>query len=80
LTGDTLLLMIENTYLCHIAMRTVFYLDGAPPHFSCHVRPFLDRDFPNRWIGRGGEAVPWPPRSPYLNFLDFFGFFKTRCL
>jgi len=26
---------------------------------------------PNRWIDRGGR-VPWPPRSPDLNPLDFF--------
>lgn len=27
--------------------------------------------FPNRWIGIGG-TIPWPPRSPDLNPLDFF--------
>ena len=32
-----------------------------------------------RWIGRGGP-VPWPPRSPDLNPLDFFlwGYLKTE--
>jgi len=28
----------------------------------CHIE---------RWIGRGGP-IPWPPRSPDLNSLDFF--------
>lgn len=45
--------------------------DGAPPHFSREVRNFLNDAFPNRWIGRGGP-LPWPPRSPDLNPLDFF--------
>lgn len=48
-----------------------FMHDGAPPHFSLIVRGHLNRVYPNRWIGRGG-AVPWPPRSPDLNPLDFF--------
>lgn len=48
-----------------------FMHDGAPPHFSIQVRNFLNQIFNNRWIGRGGP-VPWPPRSPDLNSLDFF--------
>jgi hypothetical protein len=35
----------ENTVLCHVPMGTVFQLDGAPYHFSCHVHAFLDRNF-----------------------------------
>lgn len=34
------------------------------------VRNFLNNTYP-RWIGRGGH-IPWPPRSPDLNPLDFF--------
>lgn len=47
-----------------------FMHDGAPPHYSCHVRQYLHEHFPQRWIGRGSE-FPWPPRSPDLNPLDF---------
>lgn len=52
--------------------------DGAPPHFSVAVREYLNEIFPNRWIGREG-FVPWPPRSPDLNPMDFFfwGYLKT---
>ncbi|KAJ4452038.1 hypothetical protein ANN_03553 [Periplaneta americana] len=32
---------------------------------------YLDRRFPDRWIGRGGP-IAWPPRSPDLNPLDFY--------
>lgn len=56
-----------------------FQLDGAPPHYSADVRDWLNHNFPDRWIERGGP-VAWPPRSPDLNPLDFFlwGFLKER--
>ena len=56
-----------------------FQLDGAPAHWAGIVRDWLDEAFPDRWIGRGGP-VPWPPRSPDLNPLDFFlwGYLKER--
>ena len=56
-----------------------FQHDGAPPHFAGQVRVFLDEQFPDRWIGRGGP-VPWAPRSPDLNPLDFsiWGLLKDR--
>ncbi|KAJ4434108.1 hypothetical protein ANN_16428 [Periplaneta americana] len=48
-----------------------FLHDGAPAHFSRTARRYLDRRFPDRWIGRDG-AIAWPPRSPDLNPLDFY--------
>nr|XP_022908494.1 uncharacterized protein LOC111419849 [Onthophagus taurus] len=56
-----------------------FMHDGCPAHFSRNVRDFLDNAFRQKWIGRGGP-IPWPPRSPDLNPLDFFlwGFMKDR--
>jgi hypothetical protein len=48
-----------------------FQHDGAPPHFSRHVREILDNQYPQGWIGRGGPHH-WPARSPDLNPLDFF--------
>ncbi|CAH1990895.1 unnamed protein product [Acanthoscelides obtectus] len=56
-----------------------FQLDGCPAHYSRIVRNWLDKNYPERWIGRGGP-VPWPPRSPDLNPLDFFvwGFLKEK--
>jgi Transposase. len=52
----------------------MWYLhDGAPAHFSVHVREYLHMRFPNRWIGRGYNApIAWPPRSPDLNPVDFY--------
>ncbi|KAJ4447862.1 hypothetical protein ANN_09871 [Periplaneta americana] len=35
------------------------------------ARRYLDRRFPDRWIGRGGP-IAFPPRSPDLNPLDFY--------
>lgn len=48
-----------------------FMHDGAPPHFAAVVRNYLDQQYPNRWIGRGGPHL-WPARSPDLNPLDFY--------
>jgi len=51
--------------------RQMYYQDdGAPSHFSQVVRQYLNHNFPNRWIGRGGTKN-WPPRSPDLNPLDY---------
>lgn len=45
--------------------------DGCPAHYARTVREFLDREYPDRWIGRGG-TISWPARSPDLNPIDFF--------
>ncbi|KOC65221.1 hypothetical protein WH47_09800, partial [Habropoda laboriosa] len=43
--------------------------DGAPPHYTSAVRNWLNENFHNKWIGRGG---PRSPRSPYCSPCDFF--------
>lgn len=48
-----------------------FQQDGAPAHWACVVRNYLDATFGRRWIGRDGP-VSWPPRSPDLTAPDFF--------
>lgn len=48
-----------------------FQHDGAPPHFGINVRTYLNNNFANRWIGRGGPVL-WPPRSPDLTPLDYY--------
>ena len=42
------------------------------------VRSWLDRKFPDRWIGRRGP-IEWPARSPDLSPPDFFlwGYLKN---
>lgn len=54
---------IENVY---------FQQDGAPAHFALGVRQYLGEVFGDRWIGRGGPDMVWPPRSPDLTPPDFF--------
>lgn len=52
-------------------MNMWFQQDGAPPHFARLVRNYLNEQYPQKWIGRGGP-VEWPPRSPDLTSPDFF--------
>lgn len=48
-----------------------FQHDGCPAHYGLQVREYLNNNFPNCWIGRGG-TINWPPRSPDLAPCDFF--------
>jgi len=60
--------------------RMWIQLDGATPHFARIVRTFLNEQYPNRWIGRGGP-IAWPSNSPDLTSPDFYlwGFLKNVC-
>ncbi|KAJ4434880.1 hypothetical protein ANN_23451 [Periplaneta americana] len=62
--------VLEDTPLIN-RQHIHFLHDGSPAHFSPTARRYLDRRFPDRWIGRGGP-IAWPPRSPDLNPLDFY--------
>ncbi|KAJ4448405.1 hypothetical protein ANN_10421, partial [Periplaneta americana] len=62
--------VLEDTPLIN-RQHIHFLHDGAPAHISRTARRYLDRRFPDRWIGRGGP-IAWPPRSPDLNPLDFY--------
>lgn len=48
-----------------------FQHDGCPAHYRRSVREWLDSNYTNKWIGRGGP-VPWPARSPDLTPMDFY--------
>ena len=52
--------------------------DGGPAHNSAIVRDFLNRVYPERWIGTNGH-IRWPARSPDLSPLDYFlwGYLKN---
>jgi len=61
-----------------IRSEMYFQHDGAPPHYTRHMREYLNESFPTRWLGRGGP-VAWSPRSPDLTPLDYYlwGHMKT---
>jgi len=63
-------ILLENVPL-HLRRNMIFQHDGAPTHTSRNVRRFLNRTYPNRWIGRNGPQY-WPARSPDLTPVDFF--------
>lgn len=62
--------ILDNLPL-NIRHQLHFQQDGAPVHYGVIVRNWLNQRFPGRWIGRGGP-IPWPPRSPDLNPLDYY--------
>ena len=55
----------------------IFQKDGSRAHYK-EVRGYLNRNLPQRWIGRTGKEddvlMRWPPRSPDLTPCDFFFF------
>ena len=53
--------------------------DGAPPHYFCDVRYYLETNLPNRWMERGGP-IEWPSRSPDITTCDHFlwGYIKEK--
>jgi len=61
-----------------IRRQMYFQLDGVPPHYTRHVRDYLNECFPNRRLGRGGP-VAWPPISPDITPHEFYfcGHMKT---
>lgn len=78
LTGGSYLDMLRNVvseFMDDVPLvnyRDFYYQhDGAPPHYAASVRDYLNAEYENRWIGRGGP-VAWPPRSPDLTPCDFF--------
>ncbi|GBM46118.1 hypothetical protein AVEN_66274-1 [Araneus ventricosus] len=70
--GDDATPRTVRSRLCHqFPEGVIFQQDGAPPHHDNIVREFLDKTFPQRWIGRGA-VMAWPPRSPDITSLDFY--------
>ena len=63
-------LLLVNVPLAQLNI-TYFQQDVAPAHNSHIIRPFLDNNFPQKWIGTNGP-VRWPSRSPDLSVLSFF--------
>ena len=59
----------------------IFQQDGSPAHYK-DVRGYLNRNLPQRWIGRTGKEddalLRWSPPSPDLTPCDFlfWGFVK----
>lgn len=53
-------------------------LDGAPIHAARPVVEWLNRKFPNKWIGRHSPLIRWPPRSPDITPLDFYLWGKIK--
>lgn len=53
-------------------IRDMWYQhDGCPAHYFRGVRDWLNENFPDRWIGRGGP-LPWPARCPDLTPMDYY--------
>jgi hypothetical protein len=55
-TGEKLLALKEQ-FPAITFLQNSFQLDGAPPQLSHNICAFPEREFPNRWIGRG-DPIP----------------------
>ena len=84
-TGGTYLDMLEQFLEPQLQQdgilgTVVYQQDSAPPHFALPVSEYLNRTFPNRWIGRGLPRL-WAARSPDLTPMDFsVGFCQRQSL
>jgi hypothetical protein len=74
--------MLENTALRLVLVGTVFQLDGLSLPFSLRVRAFLDREFTDRWKGRGvGSHLLVPSFSTFdYSGLFLLGVYTRNCL
>lgn len=85
LTGEVYLEFLQNILPILLDNADVnvggmyFQHDGASPHFRVIVRDFLNDNFPNNWIGRGGPHN-WPARGPDFNPIDYhvWGYLKSK--
>jgi len=61
-----------------VSSQMYFQHDGAPLHYTRHVREYLNESIPKRWLGYGGP-VAWATRLPDLTPLDSYlwGHMKT---
>lgn len=48
-----------------------FRQDAAPPHYAKTLTDYLNQQFPDNWIGKGGPQE-WPPTPPDLIPIDLF--------
>lgn len=67
---NVLPILLDDVPLLFI-IDMIFQHDGCPAHYHWRVREWLDANYPESWIGRGGPMM-WPPRSPDLTPLDYY--------
>ena len=64
--------MLQSVLSRITKLGSIFVHDWAPAHYYRPVINYLNSNFSNRWIGRPGNLLEWPPRSPDLTPCDFF--------
>lgn len=64
-------ILVDNAPLAARLRGIIYQQDGAPVHFGIIVRNWLNTNYPDRWIGRGGP-IELPARSPDLTPCDFY--------
>lgn len=69
--------LFDIVYLCNsinllFQDKMWFVHDGAPAHTAGDTVRYLDRIFPQKWIGNNSPNVQWPARSPDLNTMDYY--------
>jgi hypothetical protein len=77
-TATTYLDMLGNYAVAKILKGYFFQQNGAPPHYANTLTDLLNKQFPDKFVGRGGPLA-WPPRSSDFTPLDFLvcGYIKN---
>lgn len=62
-----------------LAIRPFYQQDGTALHYGRQVREYLNKVFPERWIGKRG-TIEWPPRTSDPAPHDYFlwGYLKSK--
>ncbi|XP_011864210.1 PREDICTED: uncharacterized protein LOC105560037 [Vollenhovia emeryi] len=74
---DNVLPILMEDVPLQTRMDMWFQHNGCPAHYSRISQEVLNRNYPGRWIGRGGPQN-WPARSPDLTSADFFLWGKLK--
>ena len=63
-----------------IRSQMYFQHDGAPPHYTLHVRDYLNESFLNRWLGRGGSILVEDTLNNYCKAGTYYKGYRGQVL
>ncbi|GBM11095.1 hypothetical protein AVEN_242983-1 [Araneus ventricosus] len=74
---NVVILDFMDELLLTVLPCVLFQQDGSPVHHTTFVKQWLNKEFPEKWMGLHGP-VEFPPRSPDLTLMDFYLWSRLR--